>query len=464
MKKTAILCLFLMTAGLTFAQNDNPFMDPEIAPRVELNNVFEACFIKTAVTNIAQKTKNTFKYEFTYNAVVIYRHTVFGNSASDFTYADKWFYIPLNDLYINNNETVKDVFAETTEIALTNKAKAIIAGNGIKYNLAGGDTFLQNEINIPFILTKRFYNREVFEFLNSNLSVLRAEVKESVAKKEAISPKDSRSKPVEPATTIKKEYYPTGELAIEFTMIDGKIEGKETGYYKSGKINYFYTYKNNVKNGAYEYYFENGQVRQKSYLKNDQFDGALQEYYENGILKNESVNIDGKYHGFIKEYSPDGKLVSKKYYVMGRLSGTLDACEGVIYLIKKLDDKQDKQLDDKSWIKENFAGIMDFRYEFFSEGSFILNRASQCRLDFLPESETNEIFFAQYEKVKAQLNNCGKLKAEEEHYENSSMGTLKSIVYRYNKSLFVKLQATTLSNGSIRLYVCRTENKKDGIR
>jgi hypothetical protein len=297
----------------------------------------------------------------------------------------------------------------------------------------------------------------VFEYLNATLAALRGEVKEDVVNKASDAAEASSHQTVD-AATVKKEYYATGEIKSETPMLNGKIEGKQIEYYKNGKPNLFYVYKAGVKNGLYEYYYENGQVGQKSAYKNNKFNGPLQEYYENGTLKNQSTNIDGIYQGYVYNYDNSGKLLSKKYYVMGKISGTLDICEGVNYLIKKLDDKKDKELADKNWMKENFDGILDFKYRYFTEGASMRDGTSSCNLEYLPKADSNEALFLQYAKIKAALNNCAKLITGEDHNENSDMGTLKSNIYKYNKSIFVKLEATTLAGGSITLYVSRTEN------
>lgn len=457
MRKIVILCVLLIATSLSFAQ-DNPFTDPKVMYRVNLDMLFKERFVKKAVTSISLKVKMSFTYEITYDALIIYKHTTFGSSAADVTYSDKWFYIPLKDLYLNTTETVKDVFAESAEIALTNKLKRIIAGNGTKYNLAGEDTYLQDQINIPFNLDGEVHTRNVIEYLTATLTGLRANAKADVVKKTTTPGEEINEHTNAPSATVKKEYYATGEIKSETPMLNGKIEGKQIEYYKNGKINSYSIYKNGIENGAYEYYFENGQIRQKSNYVNGKFNGPVQEYYENGTLKNESVNIDGLYHGYVTEYDTKGKLVSKKYYVMGKMSGTLDICEGVNYLIKKLDDKEDKALADKNWMKENFDGILDFKYRYFTDGVYMRDGVSSCNLEYLPKAGSNEGLFLQYAKIKAALNNCPKLSAGEEHIDNSDTGTLKSNIYKYNKSLFVKLEATTFAGGSITLYVSRTAN------
>lgn len=456
MKKIVILCVLLIVTNISFAQN-NPFLDPEIKDKVSLDLLFKERFIKKTVTNIALKAKMKFTYEITYDALVIYKHTVYGTSAADATYSDKWFYIPLKDLYLNTTETTKDFFVETAELSFTNKLKRIVAGNGTKYNLASEDTYLQEEINIPFILDGEVYTRNVFEYLNATLAALRGEVKEDVVNKASAAAEESSHQTVD-AVTVKKEYFATGEIKSETPLLNGKTEGKQIEYYKNGKINFYYTYKNGIENGPYEYYFENGQLGQKSNQINGKFNGPFREYYENGRLKNESVNIDGVYQGYVTEYDVNGKLLSKKYYVMGKISGTLDICEGVNYLIKKLDDKKDKELADKNWMKENFEGILDFKYRYFTEEAYMRDGTSSCNLEYLPNAGSNEALFLQYAKIKAALNNCPKLIAGEEHNENSDIATLKSNIYKYNKSIFVKLEATTLAGGSITLYVSRTGN------
>ena len=457
MKKIVTLCLLIAIARFTSAQKTGLFFDD---PKFELQFVFADCFVKTAVTlkNDTKKAKFAHKYEITPDALVIYEHTVFGTSAVDATYADKWFYIPLKDLYLTTKETITDVFTESTEITLTNKLHRIIAGNGTKYNLADNNTYLQTAITFPFVLKGNKYHN-VIEYLNSALAALRNEGKDNTANSPTNSGKavDQKSGEVKPA--MKKEYYETGELKSETPMINGKIEGKQMFYYKSGKLAFYNVYQNNLKNGAYEFFFENGRLRQKNDFKNDKISGEFKEYHDNGTIKTESVFIDGKHHGYENKYGKDGKLLSRRYFVMGEISGTLDICEGVNYLIEKLDDKTYNDLNDYEWREENFKGIIDFKFsDFFRTDPIFMTRWRSCTLTYLPEPKSGQALFAQYDNIKTQLSGCGKLKEKK-----SSLGdteSVKSTIFIYNKLLFVTVEVDAKDiGGGIELTVTRIENE-----
>ncbi|STQ88524.1 hypothetical protein [Helicobacter pullorum] len=49
--------------------------------------------------------------------------------------------------------------------------------------------------------------------------------------------------------TIKKEYYPNGELQWEIRCINDKRNGIAKGYYKSGKLQWEIPYKDGKENG-----------------------------------------------------------------------------------------------------------------------------------------------------------------------------------------------------------------------
>ncbi len=458
MKKIATLCLLIAIARFTSAQKTDNFFDN---PKFELQMVFADCFVKTAVTakNGTQKTKFTHKYEITNDAIVIYERTIFGTSTVDPTYADKWFYIPLKDLYLITKETINDVFTESTEIALTNKLHRIIAGKGTKYNLADKNNYLQTAITFPFILKENRYHN-VIEYLDSALAGLRNEGEDNTANSttnsgKAVAPKREEVKPA-----MKNEYYPTGELKSETPMINGKIEGKQKYYYKSGKLAFYNVYKNNFKNGAYEFFFENGRLRQKNDFKNDKIHGEFKEYHDNGAIKIESVFTDGKHNGYENKYDKDGRLLSRQYYVMGKISGTLDICEGINYLIEKLDDKTYNDLNDYEWRKENFKGIIDFEYSnFFRTDPIFMTRWRSCTLTYLPEPGSNQTLFSQYDHIKSQLNGCKKLK--EKSPSIADTGTLKSAHFTYNKLLFVTINADAGEKAAgIKLTITRIESEE----
>jgi len=472
MKKTVTLCLLMAIASLTLAQNTGFYFDD---PEFELRSVFNDCFVKTAVTvkSDIKKAKYTHAYEITHAAVIIYEHTVFGTSAVDATYADKWFYIPLNDLYLSTKETTANVFTESTEITLTNKLHSVMAGNGTKYNLADESSYLQTAITFPFTLNSKTY-ANTLEYLNTALSKLRNEGKD-IAEKEVVSKKEE----VKP--TIKKEY--SGTYLIESTMVNGKKEGtqkiyyengriraasnfindKEEGvskiYYESGELEYETPFSNNKKEGVEKGYYKNGKIKSTMIFVKGEANGLIKNFYENGNLKSELEALNGVRNGYDTQYDKNGKIEEKQYWVNGKLSGTLAVCEGIDFLIKKLKNKEYKELDDNVWMRNNFDGIKNFEYDYFSKGSFsagkitaFLNKPNQCVLTYLPGFKGT--MYSVYKQLVAELNTCKNLGDGEEPEQSGG----KMATFRYDKKTVVTITASEYK-GEIRLTVSRTAEK-----
>ncbi len=244
-------------------------------------------------------------------------------------------------------------------------------------------------------------------------------------------------------------------------MKGDKKEGLTKKYYTSGKLQSFETYKDDKKNGPYEYYFENGQLRQICNYTNDKFDGYLKEYYSNGVLKNESLNVAGAYHGHVKKYSETGKLISNRYFVKGKVSGTLTVCEGVAYFLDILMDDKDGLLKDDYEMRLTDKNIQGFFYEYFSEGSAILNRPGHCRLDYIDKPTTDKGWLDLYIRIQKALSECKDLKMEKEHSEIQESAMLRSQIFRYNKTYYVQLELYKSSlSERLSIYISKIEKPK----
>ncbi len=89
-----------------------------------------------------------------------------------------------------------------------------------------------------------------------------------------------------------KFYYPSGKVASEGTMLNGKPDG----YWKT--------------------YYENGTLKSEGNRKNHQLDSSWKFYSEQGALTTEYFYRDGKKNGLKKSYNSETqKLVSEEYFI-----------------------------------------------------------------------------------------------------------------------------------------------------
>ncbi len=113
-------------------------------------------------------------------------------------------------------------------------------------------------------------------------------------------------------------------VKIEYTLINGKIEGEYIIYYyaniRDRNINYYPDsrikrigyFLNGVANGNFKEYDIDGNLSSEYFKKNGKTNGTMKEYYQNGHLKAESNFIDDVQEGAVIEYSENG-LVNARY-------------------------------------------------------------------------------------------------------------------------------------------------------
>ena len=100
-------------------------------------------------------------------------------------------------------------------------------------------------------------------------------------------------------TEVKKEYYPSGKIKLEYTLVNGKKEGIEKQYDEEDGLIFESNYKNGLMHGKHIQWSD----------------------YSNGIKYNESDYIAGKLHGIEKIYNNDGSLLRERNYVNGVIEG-----------------------------------------------------------------------------------------------------------------------------------------------
>ncbi len=85
---------------------------------------------------------------------------------------------------------------------------------------------------------------------------------------------------------VLKDYYPSGQLKLEYAYKDGKQEGITKYYYESGQLEWEGNYKDGKREGIGREYYPSGQLKGEAYIMN----GALisqKKYDENGNLESD---------------------------------------------------------------------------------------------------------------------------------------------------------------------------------
>ncbi len=143
-------------------------------------------------------------------------------------------------------------------------------------------------------------------------------------------------------TGLVKNYFLNGNLQMEGTYMDGKIED---GY----------------GNGLFTWYFENGQKQEEVHYIRGKQDGRYLNWYQNGQKKTECKYVLGKVEGKGFAYNETGDTITKLNYIDGKKEGfgiitydnggfyegyfVNDKVEGQgTYIIKNKDGKDEKMV------------------------------------------------------------------------------------------------------------------------
>ncbi len=111
-----------------------------------------------------------------------------------------------------------------------------------------------------------------------------------------------------------KSYYQNGQLAREYTFVDGIFIGTYKKYHPNGQLASESENVKGLSHGPTKTYYDDGSKKQIFHYKWGQLDGSSQEYYANGKLKEERSYISGELNGTSKIYNEDGSLKEELYY------------------------------------------------------------------------------------------------------------------------------------------------------
>ena len=224
-----------------------------------------------------------------------------------------------------------------------------------------------------------------------------------------------------------KIYYKNGGIRAKSAFVDDSVEGVGTIYYESGKLEYETPYLNNKKEGVEKGYYENGKLKSTMVFEKGKANGLIKIFYENGNLKSQLEAHNGLRNGYDIQYNENGNIVKKQYWVNGNLRGILPICEGIDFIIKKLKNQEYEELDDKKWMNNNFDGIKNFTYDYFSPSS-----PNECMFTYLSSFDDSV-----YEQLVAELNTCKYLRGGREESKTEIRAT-----FRYDKKTVVTLGVT----------------------
>ncbi len=150
----------------------------------------------------------------------------------------------------------------------------------------------------------------------------------------------------------------TQTILEEYTLKDGKLNGKFTKYYLSPhvpeKTGYF---KNGEKHGKFTEYYTNGNIKAVYYYNNGLLNGELKTFYPDGNPEIIAHSKDGKLNGTKKTYYPGGILKSVENYKDDLPYGEFRMYDSLGRLTKIV----------------NYNGAYDKTYGYYKEVTYIPN-------------------------------------------------------------------------------------------
>lgn len=112
----------------------------------------------------------------------------------------------------------------------------------------------------------------------------------------------------------KTEYHDNGQIAAEYTLKNGKIEGIAKIYHNNGIIKSIGEYVNGVKNGKFTHYDEMGNILTEYNMVNDKANG-LATIYVDGLKSQEIMMVNDMKNGrYVDYYYDENKQLSMKIF------------------------------------------------------------------------------------------------------------------------------------------------------
>ncbi len=109
---------------------------------------------------------------------------------------------------------------------------------------------------------------------------------------------------------IKQEYYDTGELFAEYSIIDNKIHGIKNEFYKNGNIYTSTIYNNGLIDGIFKEYWNNGNIKSTIEYRDGLINGIHEKYDSLGNLLYHSEK-EGELTLYYLNYNINGEIIEE---------------------------------------------------------------------------------------------------------------------------------------------------------
>ena len=116
-------------------------------------------------------------------------------------------------------------------------------------------------------------------------------------------------------------YYESGQLWIDSTIMDDRLNGTQKRFFESGSLEWNVPYTNGKINGDKQWYYETGILHVYTPYVDDIPHGDTKWYYESGKLYEVDPFINGKVTGTVKRYYESGVLLWQCPYVNDEKNG-----------------------------------------------------------------------------------------------------------------------------------------------
>ncbi|GAA5030100.1 hypothetical protein GCM10011506_18960 [Marivirga lumbricoides] len=115
----------------------------------------------------------------------------------------------------------------------------------------------------------------------------------------------------ESCTLVEKEYYPSGNIAYEYNIENGKKNGVALKYYESGELMQKSNWIEGEKVGKAFIYYKNGKKKYVAEFENSKQHGWTFCYDSLGNLRGKQEFVEGNLHGKFEEYYINGQISVK---------------------------------------------------------------------------------------------------------------------------------------------------------
>ncbi len=191
------------------------------------------------------------------------------------------------------------------------------------------DVLTENDIELLTIITnkseiKKYTNLEIDKVINitTKLYAKRPEEIKSIPSTKQMQKRNGTwylKKSKKPYSGKFIDYYSTGKIRGEGTLLNGRLKGVRKMYYSNGNLSLERNYDNGISHGIEKEFYKNGVLEQQGEFKNGKEVGIWEMYYPNEQLKQRvKFNDNGKMVGEVIAYYSTGKIKGISNYKNGK--------------------------------------------------------------------------------------------------------------------------------------------------